>query len=80
MPENKSSCWKNLLLKLRDDARELVDFFRQSLDQEQQKPTRGNHILEDATMDKHEMAEAQSSKLEEELLSEPVKVRILAKR
>ena len=52
------------LLKLGGVARELVDSFRRSLEQEKQKPSRENHVLEDATMDEHEMAEAQSRKLE----------------
>jgi hypothetical protein len=50
------------------------------LEQEKQKLLRENRILEDARMDKHERAEAQSSKLTEELLSKYVKVRILAKQ
>jgi hypothetical protein len=65
------------LLKLRH-CPELVDSFRQCLEQEKQKPLRENRLFEDARMNEHERAEAQSSKLTEELLSEHVKVRILA--
>jgi hypothetical protein len=68
------------LLKLRGVARELVDSFRQSLEQEKQKISRENHVLENAAMNEHEMAQAQSSELKEELLSERAKVRMLAKR